>query len=71
MQMCRNRDEGGYTPGNVRIDSQRANAAERGLAARVRRAGTFTRATASASGLTAMWLSERSYIDDYSEESID
>lgn len=28
LQMCRTRDEGGYTPGNVRIDTVESNRAE-------------------------------------------
>jgi hypothetical protein len=40
MQMCRTRDQGGYTPGNVRIDTQRANAVERGVSVRVKRAAS-------------------------------
>lgn len=38
MQMCRTRDEGGYELGNVRIATQRENAAEHGVMMRVKRA---------------------------------
>ncbi len=38
LGMCRTRDEGGYSIGNVRLDTPKGNAADRVLANKVRKA---------------------------------
>lgn len=71
LQLCRVRDEGGYTVGNVRIDTQRANAAEAGLVRRVRSAplayrGVSTAATAA--DPAAGWMWRKNVFAPYSED---
>lgn len=59
MQMCRTRDEGGYTLGNVRIATIKENAAERGVAQRVASAASFAQPRTSTAYGSAHWLNKR------------
>lgn len=75
MCMCRERDEGGYELGNVRIDTIRSNAAEQGVVRRVARAQAVACKTTDqhrpkpASSVAWMWRGN--VFAEYSEEGLD
>jgi hypothetical protein len=73
LNMCRFRDEGGYTPGNVRIDSHRANMAEAGVVKRVARSSTAYRAPTKMVTHTpaADWLIRKNVFVPYVEPDED
>lgn len=54
--MCRTRDEGGYTPGNVRIDTVTANGHERAVAHRTRTANRRLQSQRVKSAVAMDWI---------------
>jgi hypothetical protein len=70
MQMCRTHDSGGYKVGNVRIDTQRANAIEAAMERKIRRGtGQLWRgATVGARRDESDWLWRRNVFSQYSED---
>jgi hypothetical protein len=70
LVMCRTRDEGGYTVGNVRLDSPKANLQEAAVCRKVKAAASAYLPKFAASPIAdGSWLSSRNHaFDEYTEE---
>lgn len=67
--MLRTRDEGGYTPGNVRIGTQKENAAENGVTKRVKRAcAAYRQSTKRKTFGAEDWMHCQGKMDAYTED---
>jgi hypothetical protein len=58
LGMCRTRDEGGYSPGNVRLDTPKGNGADRSMVVRVKSVASVYRSSAGGRGDVACILGD-------------